>query len=305
VVCDSRARFFSSAQSKKLLCALVSVLVFISTAIAVERTPADLSGTWKLVREKSKGASLAKAATELDITQRGDEVKFDFFHNGEPSGSEAFLADNNERTRYTTRVDRAYARVHWDKDTLVIVTRHFLDALGYQTFSDTDSWALSHDQNTVINNVSDGSVLVYERDGSSESSSDVRLNSEVAFRAVGIISGRGPCHGTSFDGTLKGDTIGSGAVAFCGPVPTNWGHVGSCSTNSGTLTFTRKEDSATFQMNVVGQYCVTERGSSFRGNYEVDRSSIRGAFSGHLTGGSGEVEYSNVSNTISLQGVLY
>lgn len=304
-MCDSRRPASPRNLAKAPLCAAVSALFLLSVALAVERAPADLSGTWKLVREKSKGAALAKAATELDITQRGDEVKFDFFHDGEPSGSESFLADNIERSRYTTRVDRAYARVHWDKDTLIVITRHFLDALGYQTFSETDSWALSRDRNTIVNNVSDGSVLVYERDGGPEGAGDVRLDSEAAFRAVGVISGRGPCHGTSFDGTLKGETIGSGVVTFCGPVPTNWGHVGSCSTNSGTLTFTRKGDSATFQMNVIGQYCVTERGSSFRGNYEVDRKSIRGAFAGHLTGGSGEVEYSNVSNTISLQGVLY
>jgi len=283
---------------------LFSVLLLVSIAFSVERAPADLSGTWKLVREKSKGPSLAKAATELEITQRGDEVKFDFFHDGEPSGSESFLADNVERSRYTTRVDRAYSRVHWDKDILIIVTRHFLDALGYQTFNDTDSWALSRDRNTITNNVSDGSVLVYERDSAAGTPADVRFAAEDAFRAVGLITGRGPCHGSSFDGSLKSDTIGSGLVTFCGPVPTNWGHVGSCSTTSGTLTFTR-DDAASFQMNVIGQYCVTERGSSFRGDYEVDRKSVRGAFVGHVTGGSGEVEYSNVSNTISLQGVLY
>lgn len=286
------------------LSASFAALLLLSGAFAVERAPADLSGNWKLVREKSKGASLAKAATELEITQRGDEVKFDFFDNGEPSESESFLADNIERSRYTTRVDRAYARVRWDKDTLVITTRHFLDALGYQSFSETDSWVLARDRNTITTNVSDGSVLVYQRDRSVGNVGNIRLDWENPFRAVGVISGRGPCHGTSFDGTLKGETIGTGVVTFCGPVPTNWGHVGSCSTHSGTLTFTRNDDAATFQMNVIGQYCVTERGSSFRGNYEVDGKSIRGAFASHLTGGSGEVEYSNVSNTISLQGVL-
>jgi len=281
-----------------------ATLLLLSLACAVERTPADLSGDWKLVRERSKGASLAKAPTELELTQRGDEVKFDFFHNGEPSGSESFLADNVERSRYTTRVDRAYVRVHWDKDTLIVITRHFLDALGYQSFSETDSWVLSPDRKTVTNNVSDGSILVYERDGSTQARGNVALGTEDPFRAVGVISGRGPCHGTSFDGSLKGEKIGAGVVTFCGPVPANWGHVGSCSTHSGTLTFTRDDDAASFQMNVIGQYCVTERGSSFRGNYEVDRRSIRGAFAGHLSGGSGEVEYSNVSNLISLHCVL-
>ncbi|MBV9087524.1 MAG: hypothetical protein JOY79_08575, partial [Acidobacteriaceae bacterium] len=216
--------------------------LLFSVALAVERTPTDLSGVWKLVSEKSRGASLAKAANELELTQRGDEVKFDFFHDGEPSGSESFLADNIERSRYMTRVDRAFARVRWDKDTLVVTTRHFIDALGYQTFSETDSWALSRDRNTIINTVSDGSVLVYEREGSTATLRSVHLDRENSFRAVGIISGRGPCHGTSFDGPLKGEIIGTGVVTFCGPVPTNWGHVGSCATHSGTLTFKRDED---------------------------------------------------------------
>jgi len=301
-VCDCRLPV--SLRKTAALRVVIAALLLLGVAFAVERAPADLSGNWKLVREKSRGPSLAKAPTELNITQRGDEVKFDFFHDGEPSGSESFLADNVERSRYTTRVDRAYSRVHWDKDTLIIITRHFLDALGYQTFSETDSWALSRDRNTIANNVSDGSVLVYEREGSDTSPTNARFASEDAFRAVGVILGRGPCHGTSFDGSLKGDLIGTGVVTFCGPVPANWGHVGSCSTSSGTLTFTR-DDTASFQMNVIGQYCVTEHGGAFRGNYEVDRNSIRGAFAGHVTGGSGEVEYSNVSNTISLQGVLY
>jgi hypothetical protein len=285
-------------------CSLV-VLFALTDSSAIERTPVDMSGTWKLVREKSKGPSLAKAPTELDVTQRGDEVKFDFMHDGEASGSESFLADNVERSRYTTRIERAFARVRWDDNTLVVTTRHFLDPLGYQTFSETDSWVLSRDRKTVINNVSDGSILVYEREADVGSSAQVRIDAETAFRAVGVISGRGPCRGTSFDGTLKGDVIGTGLFQFCGPVPSNWGHVGSCSTYSGTLTFTRDGDAAKLEMNAIGQYCVTERGSSFRGNYEVDRKSVRGAFAGQVKGGSGEIEYSNVSNTISLQGVFY
>jgi hypothetical protein len=125
------------------------------------------------------------------------------------------------------------------------------------------------------------------------------------FRAVGVITGTGPCHGTSFEGTLKGETIGLGKIVFCGPPPQNWGgKPGSCGTQSGTLTFSKDAGGSSFRMNVIGQFCILESGGTFRGTYEVDKITVAGGFQGHIKGGSGTVEFSHSSNTVSLYGVL-
>ncbi len=267
----------------------------------------DLSGKWTLDRDRSTGPSLPRAATTLDITQRGDEVKFVYYSGGAATGSESFLADDIERDRYSTRIERAYSRVHWHKDDLIIITRHVLDAFGYQAYSETDSWLLSEDRQTLTAKLSDRTVLVYEKEPSDPEPvipADP-LQDLAPFRAVGVITGTGPCHGTSFEGTLQGETIGRGKIVFCGPPAQNWGgKIGSCGTQSGTLTFSKDAGGSSFRMDVIGQFCISGSGGTFRGTYEVDKITVAGGFQGHIKGGSGTVEFSNTSNTVLLYGVL-
>ena len=131
------------------------------------------------------------------------------------------------------------------------------------------------------------------------------LKDVAPFRAVGVITGTGPCHGFSFEGTLKGEIIGLGTIVFCGPPPHNWGgKPGSCGNQSGTLTFSKDAGGSSFRMTVIGQFCISESGSTFRGTYEVDKITVAGAFMGHIKGGSGTVEFSHASNTVTLYGVL-
>ena len=287
---------------------LLLALVFAPCAgwTVVKGIP-DLSGKWKLDRERSSGRSLRNAATSLEIVQRGDEVRFVYYSDGVRTGSEAFLADDIERNRYETRIERAYAKVHWRKDDLIIETRHVMDLLGYQAYSETDSWLLSEDRQTLTAKLSDGSVLVYEKTASDPEPAvpPDPLAGVAPFRAVGVITGSGPCHGLSFDGTLKGEIIGTGEVAFCGPPPQNWGgKPGSCGNQHGTLTFSKDSGGSSFRMDVVGQFCISESGSTFRGTYEVEKISASGAFQGHIKGGSGTVEFSSTSNTVTLYGAL-
>jgi hypothetical protein len=274
---------------------------------AVVKNLPDLSGKWKLDRDRSAGPSLPQAATALDITQRGDEVKFVYYSGTAATGSESFLADDIERDRYSTRVERAYSRVHWRKDDLIIITRHVLDAFGYQAYSETDSWLLSEDRQTLTARLSDRTVLVYEKEPSDPEPviSPDPLKGVAPFRGVGVITGTGPCHGSSFEGTLKGEAIGLGQIVFCGPPPQNWGgKTGSCGTQSGTLTFSKDSGGSSFRMSVIGQFCISESGGTFRGTYEVDRITVSGGFQGYIKGGSGNVEFSNASNTVLLYGVL-
>jgi len=288
-------------------CMVALTLLAACAGWAVVKNLPDLSGKWKLNHDRSSGPSLRKAATALDITQRGDEVKFTYYSGGVVTGTESFLADGVERDRYTTRIERAYYKVQWQKDDLVIVTRHLMDVFGYQTYSETDSWLLSENRQTLTAKLSDGSVLVYEKEASDPEPviPPDPLKDVAPFRAVGVITGTGPCHGTSFEGTLKGEIIGLGQIIFCGPPPHNWGgKPGSCGTQSGTLTFSKDAGGSSFRMAVIGEFCISESGGSFRGTYEVDRITVAGGFQGRIKGGSGTVEFSNTSNTVSMNGVL-
>lgn len=295
--------------SRRLRCAgtFALLLLFVTAVWAVVRGFPDLSGRWKLDRDRSSGPYLRHAASEMEVTQHGDEVKFVYYSGGAISGSDLFLADGIERDRYTTRIERAYAKVHWRKDELIIITRHVLDAVGYQAYSETDSWLLSEDHQTLTAKLSDGTVLVYEKKSSDSDPAPALdpLKGITQFRAVGLISGTGPCHGVSFEGPLKGEVLGNGTVTFCGPPPQNWGgKPGSCGTQKGTLTFSKDNGGSTFVMNVIGQFCISEGGGNFRGTYEVDKITASGGFLGHINGGSGTVEFSYVSKTVILYGIL-
>ncbi len=286
--------------------AVSAILALTITCLAVEKKPPDFSGNWKLNLERSSGPSVAQAATALEITQRGDEIKFRYIFRGASRGIEAFLADDKERERYITRIERAHARAEWRKDELLITTRHFMDAQGTQQYSDTELWRISEDKNTLTQRASDGTLLVYQKvdpDDDPVIPPDP-LDDVGSFRAVGLITGRGPCRGTSFDGTMRGEKIGSGTFSFCGPLPKNWGQVGSCSPTSGTLTFGIENGASSFKLDVMGEYCVSQGGSTFRGTFVVEKDSATGSFAGRIAGGSGEIVYSNVSNTISLSGAL-
>jgi hypothetical protein len=286
---------------------LAMTLCAASAAFAVVKGIPDLSGHWKLDRDRSSGQSLRRAATELEITQRGDEVKFLYYEGNKVTGMESFLADGIERDRYTTRIEKAFLKVYWQKDDLIMTTRHIMDVFGYQAYSETDSWLLSADRQTLTAKLSDGSLLVYEKEASDPEPAipPDPLKDVAPFRAVGVITGTGPCHGISFQGTLRGETIGLGQFVFCGPPPHNWGgKVGSCGTQSGTLTFSKDSGGSSFRMNVIGEFCISESGGTFRGTYEVDKITVAGGFQGHIKGGSGTVEFSHASNTVSLYGVL-
>jgi hypothetical protein len=285
---------------------LAVTLLGVCVLLGVAKNAPDVSGHWKLDRDLSRGPSVRRAATQLDLTQRGDEVKFVYYSGDAITGSESFLADDIERDRYVTRIERAYAKVRWRGNDLIIITKHVLDVSGYQAYSETDTWTLAEDRQTLTAKLSDGTVLVYEKDSDAEPLIPADPFKDLEpFRAVGVITGTGPCHGVSFEGKLKGDYIGPGQIVFCGPPPHNWGgKVGSCGTQSGTLTFSKDGGGSSFRMNVIGEFCIADTGGTFRGTYEVDRITAAGVFQDHIKGGSGTAEFSHTSNTVLLNGIL-
>lgn len=141
---------------RRVLVALVLTLV----AAAQTGVP-TLSGTWRLDRDLTTADLRWNKTTFLLVSQSEEGIRFDYFDGQRSLGSETFVPDGQERPRYKTRLERAYARTRWDRNELVIVTRSFLDHFGYQSYSMTDRWELSPDGKTLTDKSSDGKAMVY------------------------------------------------------------------------------------------------------------------------------------------------
>ncbi len=139
----------------------VLVILLLAAAGAAQSGLPDFSGTWRLDRDLTTADLRRNKTSILVVYQSLDEVRFDYFDNQRPLGSETFVPDGQERFRYKTRLERAYARTRWEKNGLVITTRSFLDANGYQSYNMADRWELSSDGKTLTNKSSDGKAMVY------------------------------------------------------------------------------------------------------------------------------------------------
>jgi len=282
----------------------LTALLLVSTARAVSKSPPNLSGIWKLDRD----LTTARYVTDdtLVVRQSKTRVKF-IYHTGDKiTGTDVFVTDGVEQNRYTTRIERAYYRARWKADELVVVTLHVLDALGYQSYRETDSWVLAKDGKTLIEKLSDGKVAVYYWKAPAPND-PWELTKE--FHAVAVYSqDPGPVPNAEcqidLSGTLKSSLLGNGTYRLClapekgPPAPATDG----CRPFRGTLGITKEDGLSSFALKVSGQFCPGER--SFLGKYEVDPSKISGEFNNHLTGGSGAVEFSESTETVVLYGVL-
>ncbi len=141
--------------------ALLPVVFF--AAVAVAQVP-NLSGTWKLDRDLTTADMRWDKTDTLIISQSGDEIRFEYFdRDARPLGTNSFTTDNVERRWYKTRMERAWARAHWQDSKLVITSHVNLDLQGYQYYLGYESWELSPDGKTLINRLRDGKVIVYEK----------------------------------------------------------------------------------------------------------------------------------------------
>jgi hypothetical protein len=122
-----------------------------------------MSGTWRLDRDLTTEDMTWNRTTHLVVSQSEQRVRFEYFDQDRPLGSDVFVTDGRERPRYTTRVERAYARTRWAGDELVVRTRSFLDLEGYQSFVETDRWQLSPDGRNLTEKSSDGKLMVFYR----------------------------------------------------------------------------------------------------------------------------------------------
>lgn len=147
----------------------VVLVIFVLFAAAAVAQVSNLSGTWKLDRDLTTADMRWDKTDTLALSQSGEELRFEYFdRDGHLFGTDTFTTDDVERPRYKTRIERAYSKAHWQRGKLVIVSRVNLDLQGYQSYNGFESWELSPDGKTLINRLSDGKALVYEKQAPSE-----------------------------------------------------------------------------------------------------------------------------------------
>ena len=139
---------------------LVVLLTFAATA---QTKVPNLSGTWKLDRDKTTADLSRDKTTQLVVSQTQEDVRFDYYENDHLLGSDVFVPDGKERKRYETRVERAVSKARWHKGALLVTTWVYLDPQGYQSYTITDRWEVSPDGKTLTDKTSDGKKIVYQR----------------------------------------------------------------------------------------------------------------------------------------------
>ena len=142
----------------------VVIVVLAPHLLAVEPTPPNFAGTWIVDLDSSRADSRDLKFSVVIIEQEGPRVQFDFFHGERPLGTEIFIAGGPARERYRTRVETATAQAKFRKNALEIWTLHTQrHIVADMSFTETESWAISEDGNTLNHTFRDGTFLVYGR----------------------------------------------------------------------------------------------------------------------------------------------
>jgi hypothetical protein len=140
------------------------VLAIVMLVAAAAAAQSDFSGTWKLDRDLTTADMRWDKTDTVVVSQSGEELRFEYSdRDGRPIGTNTFTTDNVERPWYKNRMERAWARVHWQQARLVVESHVNLDFQGYQYYNGLETWELSPDGKTLINRLRDGKVIVYQR----------------------------------------------------------------------------------------------------------------------------------------------
>ncbi len=140
----------------------------LSAVAASKSSAADFSGTWKLNMSKSKGAPDWRPDTVIVVFQSPYQIHFSYFLSPEvaqPFQTLSYAMNGKESQLYVTANEHAYVSARWDsKKELLVRTRHVVPAeVGDTAWDETDTWLLADSGKTLINKLSDGKVLVYEK----------------------------------------------------------------------------------------------------------------------------------------------
>lgn len=151
--------------------AVVATFLLVLVSLTQAQAP-SISGTWKLDRDLTTADMRWDKTSTLVLSQSDDELRFEYFDpDGRLFGTDTFTTDDLEHPRYKTRIERAWSRARWKQGKLVITSRVNLDLQGYQSYNAYESWELSPDGKTLINRLSDGKTLVFEKQTPSQPAS--------------------------------------------------------------------------------------------------------------------------------------
>ena len=123
------------------------VLLWSASALAQEASHPDLSGTWTLVRSRSKLIGNTAGVTLLRIDQEGIRIKLSWTL-AEQEKSETFAIEVRTDGKETVRKERgqkSFDRGSWDGDRLAVTTRVESDWGGTRTAL----YSLSPDRSTL------------------------------------------------------------------------------------------------------------------------------------------------------------
>ena len=123
----------------------------------------DFSGTWKYNPDKTTAHRAWTGDTVVVVRQSGQQISFDYYSGHENFAHESYTTDGKERPLYKTKTETAYARAHWEKSELQIATQHVYDAQGTQESTDVDRWLLADGGKTLVNQLSDGKKVVFDK----------------------------------------------------------------------------------------------------------------------------------------------
>jgi hypothetical protein len=128
----------------------------------------DFSGTWKLNMQKSKGAPDWRPDTVLIVLQSPYQIHLVYFLNAaapSPFETHDYVTNGKESKLYATGAEEVYAGVRWTSKYVLQVRMHHIvrSEIADTDWTEIDTWTLSDDGKTLTNKISDGKVLVYDK----------------------------------------------------------------------------------------------------------------------------------------------
>jgi len=104
--------------TKRMIIAAIVLWFSVAFAFGQKQSPVDLSGTWKLDRDRSKLAVADRTRSDIvSIFCSGSTVRMDFPHGDEPSNT--YIADGKEHQPGTDRGSPLHLKASWRKGSLV------------------------------------------------------------------------------------------------------------------------------------------------------------------------------------------
>jgi len=153
---------------KSVAAALLLAAAAAGAMAASKDRQIDFSGTYKVNMQKSKGAPDWRPDTVLVVLQSPYQVHFVYFLNSDavsPFESHDYVTNGKESKLYVAATEEAYASVKWTSKYVLQVRTHHLvrNEIADTDWTETDTWTLSDDGKILTHKLSDGRLIVYDK----------------------------------------------------------------------------------------------------------------------------------------------